>query len=307
MPDEKSTPQQPQAVRVAAAQPAMQAPVEREQAEQPPQTTTDDRWVKPSSVPRDRVRTAARRPDMKSESEKAREVFERAMSYGIDEAPSGVVETRMLRASEVRDLLGSAEPVPSPPEPAPAPSAQTLTGAGGTPRVEQSSRTDTEEMVLGRRSAIVRGMGPEPVTPPPASAGVSETSEFRSSRYTETDVAGPAAEPPTSISRDRTEELTFDEIPVAAQQMPSGPRAQEETTSVCPNCGSVIHIDRFEYPTEIYKMMGEARLRQARFFLVQGNGTEARRICMIAAGLFSRAADEQGLAQVDSLLSSLAR
>ncbi|MCK5303421.1 MAG: zinc ribbon domain-containing protein, partial [Candidatus Thorarchaeota archaeon] len=67
--------------------------------------TTGDQWVRPSEISKDRIRTAggAKR---KTELEKAREAFDRAESVGIDEAVgSGIVESRMLRASEVRELL----------------------------------------------------------------------------------------------------------------------------------------------------------------------------------------------------------
>ena len=68
--------------------------------------TTDDEWVRPSQISRDRVRTGSSSSG-KSEMDKAREAFARAEGVGIDEADgSGVVESRMLRASEVRELMG---------------------------------------------------------------------------------------------------------------------------------------------------------------------------------------------------------
>ncbi|TFG30809.1 hypothetical protein EU528_07805 [Candidatus Thorarchaeota archaeon] len=95
--------------------------------------TTDDQWVRPSQVSRDRVRSTSPSSG-KSEMEKAKEAFARAEGVGIEEPDgSGVVETRMLRASEVRELMGeaavitrdTAPPVqPTPPQsPLPHPAA----------------------------------------------------------------------------------------------------------------------------------------------------------------------------------------
>ena len=52
--------------------------------------TTDDKWVRPSEVSTDRVRTSA--PKAKSELEKAREAFARAEEVGIEEGDEGIVE-----------------------------------------------------------------------------------------------------------------------------------------------------------------------------------------------------------------------
>ena len=85
--------------------------------------TTDDVWVRPSQVSRDRMRSSSSSGG-KSEFEKAKAAFARAEGVGFEEATgSGIVEPRMLRASEVRELMGegaviSQEPVP-PTQPAP--------------------------------------------------------------------------------------------------------------------------------------------------------------------------------------------
>ena len=71
--------------------------------------TTDDEWVKPSQVSRDRVRTSQGLVKPKSEMEKAREAFARADQVGIEETGEGIIETRMLRASEVQELMGDLE------------------------------------------------------------------------------------------------------------------------------------------------------------------------------------------------------
>ncbi|MFW9974046.1 MAG: hypothetical protein ACFFDQ_02105 [Candidatus Thorarchaeota archaeon] len=71
--------------------------------------TTNDQWVKPSSVARDRVRSSTGLSKPKSEMEKAKEAFARAEEVGIEETGEGIIETRMLRASEVQELMGDLE------------------------------------------------------------------------------------------------------------------------------------------------------------------------------------------------------
>ena len=66
--------------------------------------TTDDKWVRPSEVSKDRLRTTSSSKG-KSEMEKAREAFARAEQVGIKEEGGNIVETRMLRASDVRELM----------------------------------------------------------------------------------------------------------------------------------------------------------------------------------------------------------
>ena len=74
--------------------------------------TTDDEWVRPSQISRDRVRTGSL-SGSKSEMEKAMEVFAKAETVGIEEADgSGIVEPRMLRASEVRELMSEQAVIP---------------------------------------------------------------------------------------------------------------------------------------------------------------------------------------------------
>ncbi len=71
--------------------------------------TTNDEWVKPSQVARDRVRSGNGLSKPKSEMEKAKEAFARAEEVGIEETGEGIIETRMLRASEVQELMGDLE------------------------------------------------------------------------------------------------------------------------------------------------------------------------------------------------------
>ncbi len=95
--------------------------------------TTDDEWVRPSQISRDRVRTGSLSGG-KSEMEKAMEVFAKAETVGIEEADgSGIVEPRMLRASELRELMSEEAVIPQEtappvqPEARPAPSPAPVT------------------------------------------------------------------------------------------------------------------------------------------------------------------------------------
>ena len=110
--DEAPKPEVPEVGRVTTA--ASMAQQAAESAAPPP--TTEDQWVKPSEVSRDRVRTASG-GQRKTELEKAQEAFARAEDVGIDEEGTGVIETRMLRASEVRELLEATAAAPEVPPP----------------------------------------------------------------------------------------------------------------------------------------------------------------------------------------------
>ncbi len=104
--------------------------------------TTEDEWVRPSQVSRDRVRSGTS-SGVKSEMEKAREAFARAEGVGIDEADgSGVVESRMLRASEVRELMGEDAVL----SPKPAPQAQPTTQPSPAPATTQPAAKPPQQM-----------------------------------------------------------------------------------------------------------------------------------------------------------------
>ncbi|MFW9843631.1 MAG: hypothetical protein ACFFEV_03565 [Candidatus Thorarchaeota archaeon] len=95
--------------------------------------TTDDEWVRPSQVSRDRMRTGSSSSG-KSEMEKAKEAFARAEGVGIEEADgSGIVETRMLRASEVRELMGESAVIGQESTPTTQPAPQTAPTPSATP------------------------------------------------------------------------------------------------------------------------------------------------------------------------------
>ncbi len=62
--------------------------------------------AKPSSIQQDRVRTTEHHVES-TELEKAKDAFHRADQVGVVEGDGGIVETRMLRATEVRELMAS--------------------------------------------------------------------------------------------------------------------------------------------------------------------------------------------------------
>jgi hypothetical protein len=275
--------------------------------------TTDDKWVKPSEVSKDRVRVVGG-AKQKSELDKAREAFAKAESAGIDEADgSGIVESRMLRASEVRELLEGpgammgTEQVPAPrmmegSEPLP-PEAQEMMA----PAVPSSSQI--EESILGSKSGFVekkKKTVPAPqeemveIEAETVSPQISE--DFSSSRYAaEGEASVKAAEP--------------DEIAWSHEERPQVVKKEEkkivddaiDLVITCPDCGKTISVDMFEYPKEVYSAMAAARMKQARFFIVQGKGNEALRVVRIANALYTKAGDKIGLQEVRKLIETLAK
>ncbi|MHA2114680.1 MAG: hypothetical protein ACXABM_04215 [Candidatus Thorarchaeota archaeon] len=128
-----------------------------------PTVTEDTPLVRPSKVETDRVIPPERHVE-KTELEKAQEAFARADGVGIEEETGeGIVETRMLRASEVRELMDNAaswtEPDPTPSQPSDgfeAPAAPVM-----------PSPKDIEKGILGAKSEYVDQPEPTPEPPPP--------------------------------------------------------------------------------------------------------------------------------------------
>ena len=320
----------------ATAPPVPEAPVTPPPA---PAPAEDDKWVKPSQVSTDRVRTAGGPTRPKSEFEKAKEAFAKAETVGIDEAEgSGIIETRMLRASEVRELLegpgmmAGGEEVPPPTmmegsEPLPPEAAHLMPPTGPTSK-------QIEQSILGSKSAyrdIEPEPEPEPIIAPPVGdePGSSElTTGFSSSRYEmEGDIpvieATTAEEVPESeIAYDETEMTPVTAKPEVTPSTPvSKPAAAKPEAAAttlpadsdldlviaCPDCGKVINVDMFEYPLDVYSKMGEARLKQARFFVVQGKPDDAMKAVRKARSLYEKADDKKGLKEVLKLVESLAK
>jgi len=307
-------PQKPQA---PSAQPKPQAPETGKatvDSSKPVQTSThqkasistDDKFVKPSEVSKDRVRVAGS-SKQKSELDKAREAFAKAESVGIDEAEgSGIVESRMLRASEVRELLEGpgammgTEEVPPPrmmegSEPLP-PEAETMV----TPAMPTSKQI--EESILGSKSGYVDKPKQAATQPPPIEAHHKESrvssqisEDFSSSRYEQEEEISEDTEETGDIawsSPEPTKKVVDDAI---------------DLVITCPDCGKTINVDMFEYPREVYSAMAAARMKQARFFIVQGKGDEALRVVRIANALYTKAGDKIGIQEIRKLIETLAK
>ncbi len=318
--DEAPKPEVPEIGRVTTA--ASMARQAAESAAPPP--TTDDQWVKPSEVSRDRVRTASGGA-RKTELEKAQEAFARAEDVGIDEDGTGIIETRMLRASEVRELLESASTHATPEVPAP----MMMEGSEPLTPEEMELMQPTmpqpqalEEQILGTKSAFVAP--DEEVTPQPEKQLDTDVSAgFSSARYEEADEE-PGIRMPDTLPTVTAETLAPQPTPTATPQpIPTTvpqPSTSEETitpvstvkdeldhVTICHNCGEATNIDQFEYPVEVYSAMGAARLKQARFLVVQGKSDRANESLRIARSLYKKAGDETGLNETKRLIDSLAR
>ncbi|MHA2352932.1 MAG: zinc finger Ran-binding domain-containing protein [Candidatus Thorarchaeota archaeon] len=301
----------------------------------PPETTptaTEDTFVKPSSVSTDRVRSAGGLTRPKSEFEKAKEAFAKAETVGIDEpGGSGIVETRMLRASEVKELLegpgvmAGGEDVPPPTmmegsEPLPPEAAHLMPPAGPT-------ASQIEESILGSKSAYVEQPPepePEPVVAPPVADGPvsaevpsteyemegdvpvleATTAEEAPAAAMTYDEPAPAPTPAPTPAAPVTTPPTAEVPPAEAQEDPD---ADLELVIACPDCGKIINVDMFEYPKDVYSKMGAARLKQARFFVVQGNPNDAMNSVRKARALYEKADDKKGLKEVLKLVESLAK
>ena len=289
--------------------PATPEPVDQTTAQLP--RTSEDQWVKPSEVSRDRVR-AVSGGTRKSELDKAREAFAKAETVGIDEADgSGVIETRMLRASEVKELLegpavmqGADVPPPTMmegSEPLPPEAAAMM-----TPSMPTSSQI--EQSILGSKSAYIE-QEPEPAATPDPLVSAPIPEEFASSKY-ETDSGTPLG-----VEEEATTGFAPHTPPAAPAPAAPKPVATPDATYeddidlviACPDCGKTINVDMFEYPREVYAAMGAARLKQARFFVVQGKGNDALRIIRMAHALYSKAGDDIGLAEVKKIIETLAK
>jgi len=275
--------------------------------------STDDKWVKPSEVSKDRVRIAGGSKG-KSELEKAREAFAKAESAGIDEADgSGIVESRMLRASEVRELLEGpgamvgTEEVPPPrmmegSEPLP-PEAEAMVA----PSMPTSSQI--EESILGSKSGFVDKPKKAPAQSPSIETQHEESrvssqiaSDFSSSRYEKEEEASDEAE-----GEDEITWSTPESPPTAKEPARKVVDDAIDLVITCPDCGKTINVDMFEYPREVYSAMAAARMKQARFFIVQGKGDEALRVVRIANALYTKAGDKIGLQEIRKLIETLAK
>ncbi|MGY5859171.1 MAG: hypothetical protein RTU63_07365 [Candidatus Thorarchaeota archaeon] len=303
----------PAAAPAPAPTPAAPAPVAPTPAAPAPTISPDEhKAVKPSEVSKDRVRVAGASRG-KSELDKAREAFAKAETVGIDEADgSGVIETRMLRASEVKELLEGPSVMATadapPPtmmegsEPLPPEAAAMM-----TPSMPTSSQI--EQSILGAKSAYVESE-PEPTAaavPPDPLVSAPIPEEFTSSKYEGAVESPPGTDEPTTGFTSHAPPAAAAPAPAAAPVTDTTYEDDIDLVIACPDCGKTINVDMFEYPREVYGAMGAARLKQARFFVVQGKGNDALRIIRMAHALYAKAGDDKGLAEVKKIIETLAK
>lgn len=287
-----------------------------------PAPTTGDTWVRPSEVSKDRVRSGSDLARPKSEMEKAMEAFAKAETVGIDEEDgSGVIETRMLRASEVKELLEGpgmmgGEDIPAPTmmegsEPLPPEAQEFMPPAG-------PSASQIEESILGAKSAYVdKPPEPEPVMETPV---MTEPSAEFAPSLEYVDEGGIPVIEATTIDETASAEsdtgftpatASAPETATAPEPVEAVPKTQVPDSDVdlviaCPDCGKVINVDMFDYPNDVYSKMGEARLNQARIYVVQGKPDEAMKAVRMARALYEKADNKKGLKDVLKLVESLA-
>jgi hypothetical protein len=168
---------------------------------------------------------------VKSELEKAREAFARAEEVGIEEGDEGIVETRMLRASEVRELLESAAEYEAEPPPMPAQPEVTEPGAPPQPAPPaMPTPKDLEEGILGSQSSLVeKPVPPASPSPPPETSGPPSGSPPAAAPAAPKPPAAPATPAPTPKPPTPTEKPppTAPTPAPAAVPPPSVPIAQQ--------------------------------------------------------------------------------
>ncbi len=277
-------------------------------AESPPKPVEEeDHWVRPSEVAKDRVRTTTGGRQI-SEMEKAKAAFKRAESVGIDEEGSGVIETRMLRASEVKELMeGPSMITPEEDSQPPSPSID-VSHIEETPTPAVPKPEEIEQRILGSMSAYVSDSAEASAWEQAVEEAIQIEPE--DSRPPSDDVTVSSAKYASAVpgAEDETEPT-----PPPVSPKPSETSESEleyelgDQVTTCPNCGEVINIDMFEYPNHVYNSMAEARVKQVRFFIVQGKYENAIELVRIARALYKKTGDQKGLAEVDKMVDSLAK
>lgn len=148
-----------------------------------PSVSTGDKWVRPSSVERDRLRTGQRHTE-KTELEKAREAF--AVADKSD------VESRMMRASEVKELMAKVSAAPELPASAP-PRVPQSAEPPVTPSAKTVRQTEQTTIPIGSRpgGAKVGDSGPSMAQRPLSGVSPAVGPAIRRSES-----SGSEAEPP---------------------------------------------------------------------------------------------------------------
>lgn len=256
--------------------------------------STDDNFVKPSEIAKDRIRSLRTHSIGESELEKAKHAFARADEVGIDETGTGVIETRMLRPSEVRELLSDWGPS----EQTESSSLSETTISPSMPRVQPSepTREKMEQSFLGSQSALTNlGYTEKKQIKSSLSQVVQPSDDFSSTLYSPTD----NEHTPKSETIEEVEwELDSSELESPSDIPSESIDVYTESTPVaiiCPDCGKVMHSDLYEYPNDVYSRMGNARLKQAKLFFIQGKPEKAKKAARFSRLFFEKSKDERGL------------
>jgi hypothetical protein len=260
--------------------------------------STDDNFVKPSEIIRDRIRSVSVRRSAESELEKAKHAFAKADSVGIDESGTGVIETRMLRASEVQELLSDWGP--SHPEETESSIVESESMVLPDLQASEPTREEMEQHFLGSHSTLTKLEYSERQQTDTVTSRIVRTSDDFSSTLYEKDQFKPETEP--------TEEVQWELESEEKQSKPELPSESIEISTesipwviTCPDCGKVMHSDFYEYPNEVYNHMGNSRLKQAKLFFIEGNPEEALKAARLARLFFEKTKDERGLIELARL------
>jgi hypothetical protein len=260
---------------------------------------SQDECVRPSQIARDRI-ILTKYTRVESELEKARRAFARADAIGIKKETTGIVETRMVRASEIPELMRKAR-------------ERKKTSSRETPDMDAMRTRETltpareaaERKMLGALSTYVTpnrtDSTPSPrLTEDPALSRGEQTEQFASftsSRY--------EAAPSEPKPEQRTDSPPAAKVPLVWELPPETP-PKERVTAVTPpsEIVSAPEAGTFEYPRAVYKAMGVARLEQARRLIAAGRNEEAQRAAYISKTFFELARDDAGITQVNRLEST---
>jgi hypothetical protein len=208
---------------VSHAQEPEPAPMSVQPGQKKTQTTTaGDKWVRPSQVAKDRMRTAKRHVE-KTEFEKAQEAFAKTRSDEGDE--------RMLRASEIRELMATApDAAASPPRPAPAPASQPQGQPLGEPKAPTRAAPTgppTSSTPIPQRTNAPQGTTREtrpPAGPPP---GMPASMPAPPTMTKPPESVAPATAPPPKA------------VPPAMTQPPGAPASATPRNPVAPSARPV--------------------------------------------------------------------
>ena len=260
---------------------------------------SQDECVRPSQIVRDRI-ILTKYTRVESELEKARRAFARADAIGIKKETAGIVETRMVRASEIQELMRRArERKRTPSRETPDMDAM-RTGETLTP-----AREAAERKMLGALSTyvtpIMTDSAPSPtLTEDPALSPGEQTEQFAS--FTSSKYEAAPSEPKPE---QRTDSPPAAKMPLVWELPPETP-PKERVTAVTPQSKivSAPEAGTFEYPRAVYKAMGVARLEQAKRLIAAGRNEEAQRAAYISKTFFELAREDAGITQVNRLESA---